>query len=291
MRSLIRMVGIPVLLFLTASCAENCAADQVAMGVARLTTMNADALINALKADTKCGFASDAVLGSPTFDSTKIGTVAPITWTVKDCVLDLGSEGIETSRDCQGKAMRAFGKVTVSATKTITGLLTGQPTNPVVPGGPDSVVMTIEATFENFRAEKDGAKATMTWVSGGIAGKLMPRLAVAEGTPYCTIQTTNVAFQDVSYQPTKAVLESDGDQIEVDVDSSDLAGQYGLGPSGENLITGKVSVWGETFDVPIPDDNDGLDPDYNAEEFVASFNCDDAAKQKVFAKPLSYSCQ
>lgn len=280
----IRKLGYTSLLLLT-SCAKLCAADQVAQGVARLTTLNADALTNALNADTACGFSSAAVLGAAKFDLAKIGQVSTLTFTVKDCVLDFGTAGKETSKSCQGKATRAFGKATVSGTKVITGYLTGNPLSPIIPSSDTAVEIVLSATFDNFRAEKDEGTASMTWVSGGISGKLKPRLAVAKSTGACAVQTANTDFSDVVYTATKAVLKSDSDEIEVDIGSSNLSGVNGKTELGENKLTGKMNVWEEEFSIPIEGDADGLDPKYKDADFIAG----DACKTDI-AEPRSYTC-
>lgn len=285
MSSMIKKYGIPTLSLMLAGCAEMCAAEDVAMGVSRLTTLNADALVNGLNADTECGFEAISVklAGKATGEVGKIGTFS---MEVKDCALDFGAQGLETSKNCEGKATKAFGKATVSGTKTITGYLTGNLTAPIIPEGPDSVVVTLDATFDNFHAEKDGSDTTMTWISGGLSGTMMPRLAVSAENGACAIQTTNTAFKDVVYKATKAHLKAGDTELDVDIDASNLAGQYGLGPSGENTIAGTMSVWGESHTIPVEGDTDGLDPDYEAAKFLESYS---SCNEKI-AKPVSYSC-
>lgn len=283
MHKTIRRTGLGALLLMTAGCAKMCAAEDVAMGVARLTTLNADALTNALDADDFCGFsAMDVKLAAKT--EGEVGKIGTLTLTVKDCELDFGPNGMETSRNCQDKVTKGFGKATVSGTKTVTGWLTGNMANPIIPAGPDAVVVSLDATFDNFHAAKDGGTATMTWVTGGITGNLRPRLAVgASGA--CSVRTSNTSFDSVTYKPTKAVLQSGDTKIEVDIDGSLLDGQYGLGPSGENLIQGKMSVWGEEHTVPPEGDEDGLDPEYDAAKFIEGYACAEG-----LAEPLSYTC-
>lgn len=283
MHKAIRRTGLGALLLMTAGCAKMCAAEDVAMGVARLTTLNADALTNALDADDVCGFsAMEVKLNAKT--EGEVGKIGTLTLTVTDCELDFGPNGMETSRNCQDKVTKGFGKATVSGTKTVTGWLTGNVATPIIPAGPDAVLISLDATFDNFHAEKDGGSATMTWVSGGITGNLRPRLALGESGA-CSVRTSNTSFDSVTYKPTKAVLQSGDTKIEVDIDGSLLDGQYGLGPSGENLIQGKMSVWGKEHTVPPEGDEDGLDPEYDAAKFVEGFACTEG-----LAEPLSYTC-
>lgn len=285
MRRMIRNVGFPALLLLTASCAEMCAPEDVAMGVSRLTTLNADALTNALNLDKTCGFDSDLVKMGAKFDATKVGTVTTLTLTVKDCVIDFGTAGGTTSTNCLDKSTRAFGKATVSGTKTITGYLTGNPASMMIPEGPDSVEIALDATFDNFKAEKDGGTATMTWISGGITGKLRPRLGVAAANGACAIQTTNTAFSDVVYKPSKVLLKSADTELELDIQKSNLSGMFGVGPTGENTITGTMGVYDNEYAIPVEGVTDGLDPDYKADTFIEGFAC-----KEGLAAPLSYTC-
>lgn len=283
MRSL-RRTALSGLLLLTAGCAKLCAAEDVAMGVARLTTLNADAIANAVNDDTECGFESFSVKMNNTRTG-EVGGKGTLTLTVTDCELDFGTSGLVTSTNCRDESTRAFGKATVSGTKTVTGYLTGDALNPIIPEGPDSVIIHLDVTVENFRAEKDGGKATMTWVSGGISGNLRPRLAVKKDTNVCAIQTSNTAFDTVIYKPTQAVLRSGKTTLDVDIDHSDIEGQYGLGPAGENVVSGIMSVWGKEFMLPPDGVEDGLDPEYDAEKFIEGFICDEE-----IAQPLNYEC-
>lgn len=285
MRKTIKRVGLSALLLTTAGCAKMCAAEDVAMGVARLTTLNADALTNAVDADETCGFASwDVKLAGKAVGEP--GTIGTFTLTVENCEIDFGKEGMVTSKNCKDKETKAFGKATVvKAQKIVTGLLTGNATSPVLPQGPDSVLITIDAEFDNFYAQKDGGGATMTLVSGGVSGNLRPRMAKGP-TGNCSARTSNTAFDAVVYRPTKAVLQSGDTKIEVDIDGSDIEGQYGKGKTDENVMKGMMKIWDKEHALPPEGDEDGLDSEYNAEEFIEGFLCGDA-----FAEPLSYDCK
>lgn len=287
MRKTIRRVGLSALLLTSAGCVKMCAAEDVAMGVARLTTLNADALTNALDANKECGFANDMVKLNRVIEG-NTGEIGTLTLTVEDCELDFGDEGEVTSKNCKDKETKAFGRATVvKAQKIVTGYLTGQMLNPVLPAGPDSVLITIDAEFDNFYAKKDGGAATMTLVSGGVSGNLRPRMA--EGpSGNCSARTSNTAFDSVIYRESKAVLRSADREIEVDINSSELDGQYGKGPAGENVIKGKMKIWGEEHTLP-PEGNEGLDDEYKADEFIEGFLCEQDG-EVVFAEPLNYEC-
>ena len=98
--------------------------DRVAMGTARLTVRNVGAITTLINANTTCGFLAPAVLRAPEL-SAAVGSPGTITWRTQDCVLDLGSDGVDVSTSCTGRVTRAQGRLTITAHKSVTGILTG----------------------------------------------------------------------------------------------------------------------------------------------------------------------
>jgi len=270
----------------TASCAQMCAADQVATGVAQLTVRNVGAMVSLMGSDTACGFKATAVLASPTITGA-VGSEGTVTWTATDCVLDLSNK--EVSKDCQNVTTVADGKVTISATKKVAGILTGNPLNPVLPGGPDAATVTItKATFENFKVTKSNSENILTMVEGAISAKAMPRLAVDSTTGACSISTPNVSFSDVVYEKSTINIKTPDIDEKIPVTSSSLAAQNGVNGSEENALSGTITVWDSPHAVPMAGDSEGLDPEYDATAFLESFVC--TAVNPTMVSPVSYEC-
>src|SRR5262245_59695217 len=127
----------------------------VGMGLARLSVRDAAVITAILANDATCGFASPTVLAAGEVHG-NVGETGTVTWKVEKCVLDLG-ELHTVDTDCNGVETKVGGKVTVTATRTIEGELTGNPHNPVVPLKPDAVVVTHEAVSEGFVAQQSSS--------------------------------------------------------------------------------------------------------------------------------------
>lgn len=281
-----RTTALTLALVATASCAQCFAADQVATGVAQLTVRNVGAMVSLIAADTSCGFAATSVLANPTI-SGAVGSEGTVTWTATDCALDLSDK--EVSKDCQNVTTVASGKVTISASKTVAGILTGNPLNPVLPGGPDAATIIIsKATFDNFKVTKSNSENILTLVEGAISAKAMPRLAVDSTTGACSISTPNVAFSDVVYEKSTINIKTPDIDEKIPVAASNLTAQNGVNGGNENALSGTITVWDAEHTLPIPGDSEGLDPEYEATAFVESFAC--TAVNPTLVTPVSYQC-
>jgi len=267
-----------------AGCAQLCAPDRVAMGVAQLTVRDVGAILTILNGDQNCGFASAGVLDNPTITG-DLGSLGAATWTVKDCAIDLGGEH-EIAKDCLGASTLAGGKLTVSATRTVSGVLTGKADTPVIPGGAGAVDLAIgQASFDHFKVSKSGNPNKLTLVSGSISAKARPLLAADDDKGVCSIATPNVEFLDIVYQPSRVLIETPQLTEELPVATSKLHAINGVKGSNENVLDGTITVWDGEQQIPIAGNSDGLDPDYEAQKFVDAFACTDH-----LAQPISYSC-
>ncbi|MCC7074335.1 MAG: hypothetical protein IT383_23720 [Deltaproteobacteria bacterium] len=259
----------------------SCAPQTVGEGVARLTVRNVGAIVTLVNGNSDCGFAATAVLGSPTI-SGAVGSEGTVTWTVTDCAIDLGDESA-ISESCTGATTTGSGKVTISATKTVAGILTGNDENPVVPGGPDAATITIdEASFESFRVVSSASDKVLTMVAGSISAVAKPRLAVAASTGACAVATPNVSFSDIVYAPSTVYVDTPDNKFEASVATSAIDAQNGVNGADENAISGTMTV----FDAAVDVAGDGLlDPDYVAADFAAGYACADD-----LAVPESFEC-
>jgi hypothetical protein len=253
----------------TTGCPE-CAPDRVAVGVAQLTVRNVGAMVSLVNADTECGFGSDGVLGAAVADGA-VGSEGTLTFTVTDCVIDLGSSPVEVSEDCAGNTTTATGKVTISATRQIGGLLTGDADTPIIPGGPDSVTITLtSATFENFEVKSSSSDSFLTMIEGSLGATVKPRLAVDVDQQACSVATPNVTFTSVAYEPSTLHVTTPDNSFDVGVATSNLSAQNGKGPGGdENIIAGDITV----FDSPQTLAEQALDPEFDAAKFAEGYTC------------------
>jgi hypothetical protein len=257
--------------------------EKVAQGVARLTVRNLGAIVEAINEDARCGFASDTVKNNPA-PSGPPGGEGHAIWTVTDCTLDFDAAPF-VSEDCNGAVTSATGRVTVSATRKVEGLLTGGE-DPIVPAGPDAVTIELsEVSFERFAVAATSNPAILTNVSGLLRAKARPRLAVSAERGVCSVPTKHVRFDDVTYDLAEVHLEAEGRSLDISVPRSSLQAVNGKHGDLENHIGGSIVITETEHPIPVPGDDQRLDPDYDATRLESSFLC-----EEDLALPLSWDC-
>lgn len=264
-------------------CAQ-CAPGKVGTGLARLSVRNFGVLVSLVGKDSACGFEAahvkDAVLlsGEP-------GSEGTATYSVSACTIDIPESDPVFSEDCNGRIYTIYGKVTVTAKKQVGGLITGSTETPIIPGGPDAATVYVEeAKFENFYVAYSASPNKLTMIDATMSGKLQPRLAASASAGVCSISTKDAMFTDLIYQPNSLVhITTETRDFDVPVGGSVIWAVNGQHSELENAIGGTVVVWGGEQDVP--NDGDGLDPDYDSETFKQSWAC-----EADLALPVSYEC-
>lgn len=269
-----------------AGCPQ-CAPDLVSVGVAQLTVRNVGAMVSLVNADSACGFDSDAVKTAAAVEGA-IGSEGKLTFTVTGCVIDLGATAAPVSEDCTGNKTTASGKITVSATREVGGVLTGNPDSPIVPGGPDAVKITLTSVaFENFEVTSSSSDARLNMISGSISAFVAPRLAASDpasaSAGACAIATPNVSFTDISYAAgSLAHVTSADNSFDVDIAASKLSAQNGKSGAGdENLLSGEITVFGSAQTLAPQ----ALDPEFDAAKFAEGYAC-----TADLSSPESFTC-
>lgn len=264
------------------ACLEQCAPGRVGAGVARLSVRNVGALVQALNANGECGFESPAVKSGFSVDGAP-GQAGSVTWTVERCDLDFG-RAPQRFEDCSGKATTLSGRAVVTAKRVVRGTLTGDPAQPVVPFSDDAVTITLEnVAFDRFLVTDSKSDAELTQLSGQLSAVVKPRLAASAQSGVCAVPTPNVSISELRYQNARVHVIGDGRSFDVDVPDSNLVATNGVFGERENALGGTVNVWGHQ--VELPNDDDGLDPDYDAASFIEAYACTDD-----LAQPPSFTC-
>ena len=268
------------------ACAR-CVPNTVGTGVSRLTMRNLAALVTLLNDENvACSFESPDNKDQVAY-SAELGSIGVGKWRVENCLIDIPPSDPYVTEDCNGVQTRVWGQVNVTAERRISGVLAGDEANPVIPGGPDGVVVEVErADFSNFHVVPSNSENLLEWVNGSISGKVAPRLAVDDDLGACSFVTSNAFIADVRYGSDSYVIidTEDGMTIEVDVGGSNLFAVNGKHSGRENELWGSIDVWGGSYDVP--DDEDGLDPDYNPDLFDTAYECESG-----LAQPITYACE
>lgn len=274
-----------VLLTLSLVACEKCAPGRVGQGLSRLTIRNVGAIANAINDDTRCGFESDAVKDA-WVASAEAGLSGTVTWSVEGCELDFGADPKE-STDCNDVTAVTSGKIKVTATRTIEGYITGDRNTPVIPAGPTAVTIHIEsAEFDRFMVTSSDNEAFLEMITGSISAIVKPRLAADRDRGVCSVPTGDATLEAVSYGPSLVRVVGEGRDFEVEVDSSDLNAVNGKFDDRENALWGTISVWGSAESIPIDDDEQALNPDYDRAKQIESYAC-----KPDITTPVRYDCE
>ncbi|MBI5496173.1 MAG: hypothetical protein HY904_14215 [Deltaproteobacteria bacterium] len=244
-----------------------------AEGAARLTAQNFGAVISILDKDTRCGFSSPgAQVGLVTTGvlGERGGTA---TWRITTpCVLDFPVQ-VTASTDCAGATTTVQGRVAVTGTKTLRGILSGDPGQPIVPTSRDPAEITAHVEFTEFTATSSASPNSLTWKTGSLDGTLRPRLAVDTTSGACAISTPIAAFSELRYQEADVALHAGPKTFLLHVNASSLNAQNGNADAHTNWLSGTMTVDGTAIAVPLDAARPLLNPDYNQQTFDASWAC------------------
>lgn len=255
--------------------------EEVGGGAARITVRNAVKVISLIDEDTSCGFTSERVLQSYRQEG-ELGAIGTVTWTVENCELDFGPKLVAIGEDCNGVTTEVRGKLIVNATRTIEGLLTGNPEQPVIPQSPDAVMMSIRADATDYEIRLSNRVTGLTVKNGTIEVLAGIHLAQSKSLGVCSVPTNDVTLTSVKVRDAQYTLD-DGERVfDVDVPLVDISGQLGVYDGVENRIEGRIIVWDTEVDLSS---DRVLDPDYSAEEFLTAYTCNDD-----LTLPVTFEC-
>lgn len=247
----------------------------LAEGAAKLTFANTGGLMGEVVADTRCGFGSPEVIANAEVSGQvghdggevlyRIDTPCTFTYPTKT----------QLDRDCMGKSSYAEGTAHVTGTMRLRGRVTGDPAQPIIPTSRDPVELSFDISFENFKASSSTSDKSLEIVEGSLTGRMKPRMALDSSTGACSIATPVVSFEDVSYREgTVAILRAAGNALRMRIDGSTLDAQNGDKDGVENMLAGSIVVDGAPYAIPLEQGAEPiLDPDYDADDFAASFSC------------------
>lgn len=259
-------------------------AEKGAAGIARLSSLSVAALGGVLLGDKGCGFANENVRARGVV-TTSAGGAGSASYTVRDCTLDFGANPV-TLKDCTGAETRLTGKVTVTATLTLSGGTTGDPANPIIAADPDSLTITISrATVTDFAVLFPNAPATLTMREGQLSAIVKPRLAAESTANLCAIPTQDTGIAALDLKGVNLKVESEDQTSFIFVVTSSVSATIGKGATSENVYSGSVTLPNQTISLPPESDNATLDSGYDRAMFEARFSC-----TQGLAQPVSYAC-
>lgn len=228
--------------------------DKIADGITRLSVNSFGKMLESITSGTKhprkeCQLGSGALTDRAIIDH--LGNT--ITWHFDDCEFAFA------------------GHVKVSGTRTITGFLTGNSENPIVPAPGSAVEFHFtKIEFDNYRAEYEQS-THLTIVQGAASFDVSVPFGRNVSTGLCSVPVPNPTFKNVRYLPgskTKVILadqKSGISHLEVDIESANFDARYGFGKTSQddNMLKGSISIFGRSFSIPT--DNRGLNPEIDHE--------------------------
>lgn len=278
-------------MFLALAGASACQLEQffpveVANGVARLTVANTGAILRLANTDPACGFDSGAARAASVIEG-EPGTMGRHITRIEGCEVNLGVEGAEPTplgSDCNGNASSGTGMVVLTGTRTIEGLVTGDPSTPIIPQSPDAVSIELTADVGGLHVFSAQSPAHLLMKQGRIEITAAVHLARSASMGVCSVPTDEVTLRNISVSSAVYVVnDGAGREFKVDVPTASLRAQVGAYNGEENVLGGKITVWQEEVDLG---DAAQLDPDYSRDAFVQSFSC--ATDLEL---PISYACE
>ncbi len=244
----------------------------LAQGAAQLGAQTLGNLASILEENDVCGFSSEAVMFNPQISGTLGDPGGVGVFTIdQPCALTY-TEPTVVREDCNGKKTYAQGTAMVTGTKTLRGYVSGDPVEPIVPTDWDPAEINISATFQNFKMWTEPGDNSLEIATGQLGGTVRPRTAIDTVTGACSIPTAVVLMDKITYRDTEATIVSAGRTFNVNIGESSLIAVNGQRDGVENSINGTVVLDGDTYQIPIS--GEGLDPEYDAAAFVASYACE-----------------
>jgi hypothetical protein len=246
---------------------------RLVQGASALTVQTFGKLVSLVSKDSACGFASDAVnqhpnlVGEPGMGegTAEYNISAP-------CTITFASK-TQVDEDCNGVKTYAKGTVTVTGTKRVRGILTGDINTAVVPTTRDAGEITVNAAFSGFSISTSDSSAALIVQSGAMTGTMAPRLAKDASTGACSLPTPVVTFKGLEWQDAELLLQNGANTFRLTAETSALEAQSGAKDGRTNYLAGTMRVDGEVMNVPTDGGNPVLDPDYDANAFATSFAC------------------
>jgi hypothetical protein len=249
-------------------------AGTLAGGAARLTVNAFGQVASALEADSACGFSSEAVMAGVVVDGELGRGGGAAVYTVEDCVLSF-SEPTVVGEDCQGNQTLLTGRVKVSGTKTLSGIVSGDPGEPIVPVEWEPVTLALTLEPLGLHIAATDMDESVELVGGTLAGRLKPRTAIDSTTGACSLATPVASFEELAWSEGRLRIHRGENIVDVRADSSALIAVNGNRGDVENHLAGSITIGGLAVEVPAAGDAPGLSPYYDAADFVASFACEE----------------
>ncbi len=246
--------------------------EQLVLGASRLSVRMLATVAGLADADSRCGFASAAVLGAARLTGTAGGPGKAVLELASPCTLAFTAR-TTASKDCNGVEQYVQGTVEVTGTKTLSGVLTGDAAQPVVPSTRDPAALALVAHFTDFSTSDSTGAAALTASSGTLSGTVIPRLGLDAQTGICSKPTAAAEFQNLTWTDGQLLLGAGSFQFQVGLSTAALEAQSGTKGDRTNYLAGIAVSDGVPVVLPHAGTLPVLDPAYDAARFESGFTC------------------
>jgi hypothetical protein len=244
----------------------------IAQGTAQLTAQAFGALADLIERDANCGFSSPAVIAGAQTTGMLGDPGGSATFTIgQPCRLTFTARTTEKA-DCNGRTTYVQGTAVVTGTKTLTGYVSGDPNQPIVPTTRDPAAIAIRAELGDFKVWTSDSGNALTIKSGTLSGSAQPRTAIDTTTGACSIPTPVALLSGLRYENAVLEVTGMGKTFDVSVASSSLDAVNGSRDGVINALRGTIDVDGTRYEIPVSPGL-GLDPSYDQATFDRSFAC------------------
>ncbi len=242
---------------------------------ARLSVANLGTLGVYVDDDTSCGFASPAVVKAARVTGTvgKRGGSATFSITTP-CRLHFAAPTL-AKKDCNGLSRFFSGTVSVTGTKVVRGIPTGDPKQPIVPTSRQPANASLTLRFEGFELSDSANGPVLRIDSGALTGTVTPRLAIDTQTGACSLKTPAANFAKLAWEGASVVLKVDGHQLPFQLKTSSLDAINGTLGDKTNYLGGSVTLDDAgPISIPVRSGSPTLQPGYDEAAFESAFTCE-----------------
>ena len=235
-------------------------------GALRLTPGALASIVGILENDSNCGFANVTNRQQATSQGA-VGDVGEQTVSISNCVLEFTRPTV-VSTDCNDDEVIVSGRFEVTGSRTVTGFLTGDAEQPIIPTSRNATDYALNVRFNDFRLEMSDAEIpTLAIPSGQVQFKMLAQFAYSQENRACVLPTPMVRLLDVEFENAQLNILNDEQTAGVLILSSDIQADT----STVNQLAGTVTTSVATYQVPI--DGGALNPDFDLASFRASYEC------------------
>lgn len=255
--------------------------------ISRLALLDVANAIELVNDDRRCGFESDAaiagqqILGEP-------GSEGIVIRRVDSCAIDLAINPEKYPYfGCDSNAGIARGGFKFSGTRTISGRLTGDDRNPVIPSSSEALAIDVERVeFSGFEIARKDKAGSLALVSGSVSGRARIGLAAAADDGLCRVATPNAKLEEITFDNIAVRFTNLLKIREVNIGASILNATNGRFAGDENFLQGVLVLDG--IPIAIPNNNEAplFDPEYSPGAFEATFACPGGQVEQ----PVNFQC-